>query len=123
MLLLDEIAHRENRTVESLLNEHVIQQVLDDHHLDHVQMRRRILEHLKQRRFPAISRIKAEFNKQIQNLRLGNQISLTPPKDFEGSDYILKLTFSSLAELEALQGRLDRIIQSKELAKFFAKQL
>ena len=83
MMLLDEIAHRENSTIESLLNEHVIQQVLDDRHLDRVQMRQRILEYLKQRRFPAISRIETEFNRQIQNLRLGNQISLTPPKNFE----------------------------------------
>jgi ParB family chromosome partitioning protein len=121
IMLLNEIAHRENSTIGDLLKEHVIQQVLDDHNLDHAQKRRQIQEYLKQRRFPAISRMKNEFKKQIKKLQLGNQISLTPPKDFEGSHYTLKLTFSSLSELEELQGRLDRIIQSKGLSKFLAK--
>jgi len=121
MMLLDEIAHRENSTIGKLLNEDVIQRVLDDHNIDRAQKRRQIQEHLRQRRFPAISRIKNEFKKQTKKLQLGNQISLTPPKDFEGSNYTLKLTFSSLSELEELQGRLDRIIQSKALSKFLAK--
>jgi ParB family chromosome partitioning protein len=121
MMLLNEIAHRENSTIGNLLNEHVIQQVFDDHNLDRAQKRRQIQEYLKQRRFPAMSRTKNEFKKQIKKLQLGNQISLTPPKDFEGSNYTLKLTFSSLSELEELRGRLDRIIQSKGLSEFLAK--
>ena len=121
MTLLDEIAHRENSTIGDLLNENVIRRILDDHNLDGAQQRRRIQEYLRQRRFPAISHIKNEFKKQIKKLQLGKQISLTPPKDFEGSNYTLKLTFSSLSELEELQGRLDRIIQSKSLSKFLAK--
>lgn len=121
MMLLDEIAHRENSTIGNLLNEHVIQQVIDDHNLDSAQKRRQIQEYLRQRRFPAISRIKNEFKKQIKKLQLGNQISLIPPKDFEGSNYTLKLTFSSLSELEELQSRVDRIIQSKGLSKFLTK--
>ena len=121
MMLLDEIAHRENCTIGNLLNEDAIQQVLDDHNLDRVQKRRQIQEYLRQRRFPAISRTKEEFKKQIKKLRLGNQISLTPPKDFEGSNYTLKLAFSSLSELEELQSRLDRIIQSRGLSKFLTK--
>ncbi|MGD9305524.1 MAG: ParB N-terminal domain-containing protein [Desulfobacterales bacterium] len=121
MMLLDEIAHRENSTIANLLNEGVIQQVLDDHNLDRAQKRRQIQAYLRQRRFPAISRMKNEFNKQIKKLQLGNQISLTPPKDFEGSNYTLKLTFSSLSEFEELQSRLDRIIQSKGLSKFLTK--
>jgi hypothetical protein len=121
MMLLNEIAQRENSTIGNLLNEHVIQHVLDDHNLDRAQKRRQIQEYLKQRRFPAMSRTKNEFKKQIKKLQLGNQISLTPPKDFEGSNYTLKLTFSSLSELEELRGRLDRIIQSKGLSEFLAK--
>ena len=118
MMLLDEIAHRENSAIGNLLNEDIIQQVLDDRNLDRAQKRRQIQEYLRQRRFPAISRLKNEFEKQIKKLKFGNRISLTPPKDFEGPNYTLKLTFSSLSELEELQSRLDRIIQSKGLSKF-----
>lgn len=121
MMLLDEIAHRENSTIVSLLNEQAIQQVLDDHNLDRVQKRQRIRDYLKQRRFPTISRARDEFDRQIKKLQLGKQISLTPPKDFEGSNYTLKLIFSRLSELEKLQGKLERIIQSEGLSKFFAK--
>jgi ParB/RepB/Spo0J family partition protein len=121
MILLDEIAHRENSSIGNLLNEPAIQQVLDDPDLDRVQKRRQIQEYLRQRRFPAIYRMKNEYKKHIKELQLGSHISLTPPKDFEGSNYTLKLTFSSLSELEELQNRLDRIIQSKGLSKFLAK--
>ncbi len=121
IVLLDEIAHRENTTIENLLNEKDIRQILDDDNLDRAQQRQRIREYLTQRRFPTISRTQHEFKRQIKNLELDHRMALVPPKDFEGSSYTLRLSFSSVSELEELQGKLDRIIQSEGLAKFLSK--
>jgi hypothetical protein len=122
MVFIAEIALRENIHIESLLEEKALSSILDDDELDCTQKRRKIREYLKQRRFPAIITAKKEFERHVKNIKLGNRIRLTPPRDFEGSNYTLSLSFADLSELKQLQGRLDRIIESTGLQKFFSKK-
>ena len=119
ILLFNEIALRENRTVLSLLNEKEVRKILDNSELDRVRKSSQILSYLKQRRYPTIMQSKMEFERHLKALKLGKAMTLMPPKDFEGSTYSLTLRFDSHAELTVLQTKLDRVVQSVGLKKFF----
>ena len=119
ILLFSEIALRENRTVLGLLNEKEVRKILDNSELDRVRKSTQILSYLKQRRYPTIIQSKLEFERHLKALKLGKAMTLLPPKDFEGSTYSLTLRFDSHAELTNLQTKLDRVVRSDDLKKFF----
>jgi ParB/RepB/Spo0J family partition protein len=118
MLLFNEIALRENKTVLSLLNEKEVRKMLDNSELDRVRKSTQILSYLKQRRYPTIMQSKMEFERHLKALKLGKAMTLMPPKDFEGSTYSLTLRFDSHAELTDLQTKLDRVVRSVGLKRF-----
>ena len=122
ILLLDEIALREDTNIESLLKEKQLREITDNAELDRAQKRKIIRVYLNQRRFPTLSKTKNEFEKLVKELKLGNSIKLTPPKDFEGSTYTLKVNFHNLAELRDFRTQLDRIIRSSGLQKILTKK-
>ena len=118
LLLFNEIALRESRTVLSLLNEKEVRKILDNSELDRVRKSTQIISYLKQRRYPTIVQSKMEFERHLKALKLGKAMTLMPPKDFEGSTYSLTLRFESHAELTDLQTKLDRVVQSAGLKRF-----
>jgi ParB family chromosome partitioning protein len=119
ILLFNEIALRENRTVLGLLNEKVVRKILDNSELDRIRKSTRLFSYLKQRRYPTITQSRMEFERHLKALKLGKTMTLMPPRDFEGSTYSLTLRFDSHAELTDLQTKLDRVVQSDGLKKFF----
>ncbi|UCE54669.1 MAG: ParB N-terminal domain-containing protein [Desulfobacterales bacterium] len=122
ILLLDEIALRENTTIDSLLNEKDIKEILDNDELDRARKQKIIRVYLHRRRFPTLFKTKNEFEKLVKELKLGNSIKLMPPKDFEGPTYTLKVNFHNLAELKDFRTKLDRIIRSSGLQKILTKK-
>jgi len=122
ILLLDEIALRENTTIGSLLNGKYIREILDNDELDRARKQKKIRAYLYQRRFPTRFKTKTEFEKLVKDLKLGNSIKLMSPQDFEGPTYTLKATFNNLAELKDFRSKLDRIILSSGLQKFLTKK-
>ena len=59
------------------------------------------------------------FELYRKKLKLGNEIKLIPPKEFEGTSYFLNLTFDSPTALKALQTRIQEIAESPWLEKIF----
>jgi ParB family chromosome partitioning protein len=117
LTLVDEIARRENSSVWQVIQDSRLQKVVDDQDLDRTQKGRQIRSLLRQWRFPRI--VKAEKNYQIHHkqLKLGSDIKLVPPKDFEGTTYTLNLNFTNLAHLTKLRNRLDQLIMHPSLEK------
>jgi ParB family chromosome partitioning protein len=117
LTLVDEIARRENNSVRQVLQDPKLQEIINDNDLDRTQKGSRIRAFLRQRRFPRI--VKAEKNYQLhyKQLRLGSDIKLIPPKDFEGTTYMLNLNFSNLAQLTKLRNKLDQLISHPSLEK------
>jgi ParB family chromosome partitioning protein len=122
ILLLDEIALRETTTIRRLLNEKNIREILDNDELDRTRKQKIIRAYLYRRRFPTRCKTKSEFEKLVKDLKLGNSIKLMPPQDFEGSTFMLKATFNSLAELKDFRSKLDRIILNSGLQKFLTNK-
>jgi len=94
-----------------------LKRILNDEDLDKNQKIRKIRSHLKQRRFPAITRAEREFEEHRQNLKLGSGIKLIPPENFESPTYFLNLSFKDLKELEHLKKIFDSLIKNPSLKK------
>lgn len=109
--LVKEIARREGISELTLLEERQLQKIIDDREGDRGHRARKMRDYLKRRRFPQIVKAESEFEKQRKQLNLGSNIKLMAPKNFEDTRYTFNLTFSSISELKALNGRLDQLIQ------------
>ncbi|MBW2412043.1 MAG: ParB N-terminal domain-containing protein [Deltaproteobacteria bacterium] len=118
MVLLREVALRENINVQQVLGHKAMRKILDSSELDRVQKSRQIKSYLQQRRYPTITRTGKDFEAQVKKLKLGNSATLAPPRDFEGTTYTLTLRFDSHADLLDHQSKLDRIVQSDGLKRF-----
>jgi hypothetical protein len=64
---------------------------------------------LRRRRFPALVAAEDRFQALRQRLKLGEQIQLSPPKDFEGTRYTLALSFERPSDLDRLRTQLDEL--------------
>ena len=118
MVMLREIALRDNITVKQLLGHKAMRKILESSELDRVQKSRQIKSFLQQRRYPTITRTEKEFEAQVKKFKLGNSATLAPPRDFEGTTFTLTLRFDSHADLLEHQSKLDRIARSEEFKRF-----
>ena len=112
---IKEIAIREDVSVLCLLETGPIREIVKDKDMDRALKVNKIRLYLKQRRFPEISKAEEYFEKKIKELKLGSDIKLIPPKDFEGKGYRLNIYFESLEKLKKQKVNLDKIIQNSSL--------
>ncbi|QTA89874.1 ParB/RepB/Spo0J family partition protein [Desulfonema magnum] len=107
-----EIALREDISILDVIMGDDFQEILNNEDLDRNQKARDIRFYLKQRRFPAITRTETAFEALVKELNLGKNVSLRPPRDFEGTVYNLNLSFKDLTELKACGVSVEKIIQN-----------
>jgi hypothetical protein len=117
LLLLKEIAEREDTTIPLLISEKPLQEILKTAEMDRAVKRQKVRSFLKRRRFPAISKAETEYHNWVRQLKLGKNINLTPPRDFEGSTFIMTLRFNNRRDLSDLNKRIEKIIQNPALGK------
>ena len=117
LLLLKEIAAREQITIPQLIAEKPLQEVLKTVEMDRAVKRQKVRSYLRQRRFPAITKAETEYRKWVKQLKLGNNINLVPPKDFEGNTFSMTLRFNNRHDLSDLNKKIEEIIQHPALGK------
>ena len=117
LLLLKEIAEREQITIPQLIAEKPLQEVLKTVEMDRAVKRQKVRSYLRQRRFPAITKAETEYRKWVKQLKLGNNINLIPPKDFEGNTFGMTLRFNNHQDLSELNKKIEEIIQHPALGK------
>ena len=110
LFLLEEIAHREDRSVQQLIAEKPLQEVLKNARLDRAVKRQKIRSYLQQRRYPLISKATAHFAGQVKQLKLGDDIDLIPPRNFEDKDFTMTLRFKNREELGNLKKKIEEIM-------------
>ena len=108
--LVSEIACREGRHSRDVLSEAGLLRVQDAEDLDHNQKTQRIRRLLRQRRFPALAAAEDRFHALRQRLKLGENLQLAPPRDFEGTRFTLTLNFERLEEVGRLRAQLDELV-------------
>ena len=117
LLLLREITLREDCSVQQLLAEKPLQKILLDAQLDRAIKRQKIRSYLKQRRYPAISKATAHYEKRIKELKLGDNISLIPPRSFEEPTFTMTLRFNKRENLSNLKNKIEEIIRHPAFAE------
>ena len=117
LLLLEEIAEREKITIPQLIAEKPLREILKTAEMDRAVKRQKVRSYLRQRRFPAITKAETEYRKWLKQLKLGTNISLIPPKDFEGNTFGMTLRFNNRQDLSDLNKKIEEIIQHPALGK------
>lgn len=117
LLMLKEIAKREDTTITHLIADKALQNILQNAEMDRAVKRQKIRSYLRKRRFPYIVRAEENYQKLVNQLKLGSKIDLIPPKDFEGMTYMMTLRFDSRQELHDLQKKFEKIIHHPSLGK------
>ncbi len=117
LLLLKEIAEREDTTIPQLIAEKPLQEILKTAEMDRAVKRQKVRSFLRRRRFPAITKAETEYYQWVRQLKLGKNINLTPPKDFEGNTFRMTLHFDNRQDLSDLNKRIEKIIQNPALGK------
>jgi ParB family transcriptional regulator, chromosome partitioning protein len=107
-----EIAIIENISIINLLTESQLRKISGDKDLDRIQKINKIRLYLKQRRFPEITKSEKDLEIKIKKLKLGSNIKLIPPKNFEASTYSLNLQFASMEQLRKNKTSLEKIFQN-----------
>jgi len=116
---LKEIAHREKVRLQEVLASESIAEVIEDTNLDNLQKTRRVRSMLRKRRFPNLSLAEETFQDHLQQLHLGNRISLTPPAYFEGTSMKLSMSFKNESELRKQIDRLNKTLSNPHLSMIF----
>ncbi len=117
--LINEISLRENIPVIKVIQESGFQEILQNDELDRTKKTKTLRFYLKKRRYPSITRAEQKFEELVKELKLGNNMKLIPPKNFEGNTFIIKLHFNNLKDLQDHSDTLEEILQNSTLKKFF----
>ncbi|MGD2038073.1 MAG: ParB/RepB/Spo0J family partition protein [Desulfobacterales bacterium] len=117
LLLLKEIAEREDTAIPQLIAEKPLQEILKAAEMDRAVKRQKVRSYLRRRRFPAISQAETDYRKWVGQLKLGAHINLIPPKDFEGDTFSMTLRFNNRRDLADLNKKIEKIIQHPALGK------
>jgi ParB family chromosome partitioning protein len=123
VLLIKEIALRENVSIADVLNADGVATILITKDLDRSIKNQRLRAYLRQRRYPSIMKAEKSFETHLKQLKLGRGLTLAPPRDFEGNTYNLSLAFENLPELVALRSKLDQLLEHPSLKKILDRAL
>ncbi|MDY6824985.1 MAG: ParB N-terminal domain-containing protein [Thermodesulfobacteriota bacterium] len=115
--MVREIGAREKRSMLAVLQSQEIRDILGDPETDRGRKAARLRETLTKWRFPTISRTREAFNTAVREMKLGKNVDLHPPKDFESIHYTLQFRFKCMAELEAHKTDVDKILASESLRR------
>jgi ParB family chromosome partitioning protein len=118
--LVSEIAHRQDISIRQVLSQESLKSIINDEDLDRGQKGRQLRDFLRQWRFPRIVEAERYYNIQLKKLRLGQDIKLIPPKEFEGTAFTLIINFTSLAHLKISQSILDKVSRYPSFKKILA---
>jgi len=121
LIMLKEIAGREDRSVQQLIAEKPLHEILTNTRLDRAIKRQKIRSFLQQRRYPSISKAAADYAERIKLLDLGCDINLIPPENFEDTAFTMILRFNNRENLRDLKKKIEELIVHPALAEILER--
>jgi len=115
--LVQEIAMREDLQVEDVFESKEIVTIMDRPDLNRNEKGAKLRTYLKRRRFPALTKVEAEFSDALKALKLSKDISITPPAYFEGGPYVLRMTFEDMSDFDKRCKTVDGIAKNPALKR------
>jgi ParB family chromosome partitioning protein len=107
--LIMEIAQREALAARGVMQDPQLTAVLQAAELDRSQKARQVRQRLRQRRFPSLHTAEDNFRRLRQDLKLGENMHLTAPPDFEGIGLTLSLVIEKTEDIARVRAKLDAL--------------
>jgi hypothetical protein len=117
MILFQEIAFREKKDLLDIILDAGIQEIRNSSTMDGNQKTSRMKGLLIKMRFPVKTAMEEEFQSIIKKMKLGQGVSLKPPRNFEGRNFSLLFEFEDMESLKKHQTVFERIAGNTELKK------
>jgi ParB-like chromosome segregation protein Spo0J len=114
-----EIASREGRSIEEVINDREVTEILHSNRMSNPQKLKTIVKVLKRRRFPSLMKAENEFIKGISALPLPARVKIIPPPSFEGIDYRLEIVFTKGKELRDRLEKLSHLSGLEKITDFW----
>ncbi|MCF8050456.1 MAG: ParB/RepB/Spo0J family partition protein [Desulfobacterales bacterium] len=120
LALIREIARREDLDFTAVVHSPELAGIAQDPETALPQKGKALLSALKRRRFPSRFKFEEAFEQKRRQLPLGEGMSLLPPPNFEGSRYVLQLSFHSADQIAEQLDRGRKVAQSKMLQEILS---
>ena len=110
-----DLSIKEEKQIPELLREKSFLDIEEDKKLNNPQKAKLLLDLLKSRRFPLLTRSEKVFQEKISNLGLPEGIRVSHPLFFEGPDYRLEIVFKGGKELKEKINALSQLSGLKDI--------
>ena len=117
---IHEIAARESITPLILINSNDIRDIIDDKDLENSSKGGLLRSYLAKRRYPRLKEAEENFKMNLKQLKLGNDLNLSAPMNFESPDYIFSFKFKNYNELEQRIKKLEEISRNPILEQMIS---
>ena len=114
---LEEVARLEDCSVADLISQDDFQEILNSNRLQRPQKEQKVRHLLRQRRYPQLTSLEQRQAILLRSLPLTGRFTLTPPRNFEGLEFSLQMTFQDLDELRSHVETLKRLLDDRHLAE------
>lgn len=117
---LEEIALRDQSTIEEILAGKPITDIESDPRLGRADKLKRVKEELRRLRFPRLAQMEDSILARIRELKLHPEIRLTVPPGLEGGRLRVELSASTPEEFKRLTGKLAEAADTNNVREIFA---
>ena len=117
--LATEISIREEISVVDVLRSKLMLETMSNPKLEPSQITQKIRTYLKARRFPYLTNAENHFSQMVSHLSLKPGLTLTPPSNFEGSQFTLSISFKDPDDLAAYQSAISELLKKPTFTEYF----
>lgn len=110
---IGDICIRDNIDVPDIFKDAAIVKMAREQGVNPPQKAKYVLEYLRNRRFPRLSRAEKLFQSRVSQIKLPKGVSLRHPPHFEGTDYLLEIAFNDGG---TLMKKINELVVSQDLA-------
>ncbi len=117
---IHEIAARQRITPLGLLESRQIRDIIEDNKFDRQRKGSLLRAFLLKQRYPRIKEAEERFKINLKQLKLGNELNLSAPVNFEAMDYSFSFKFKNMDELEKKIAKLKDVTCNPILKKIIS---
>lgn len=123
LTLLFEISKREAVSIDTFLNkDEFLRSVIENRDLERNQKSSMIRSYLKKRRYPHLTHIENEYRNLVKTLSVPKGVSISPPRNFEGSTFNLAMSFDNYSELLSIREEFEKMVTHPVMKKISDKE-
>lgn len=104
--LVQDIAAREGVAITDLLDRPGVGGIAFDEEIDRNRRVRKVRQTLQQMRFPRMTADRERFHQMVAGLKLGDNVQISHPPDFEGDTYTMTIRFNNGNDMREAQTRI-----------------